>query len=94
MQRPGVGCVVQEGSAAALQAGQRAKSLICRSSGLGKGHSFIWSGGPFVGRFRLGGNMGLVIGRAKEGEEGKGGNCKQQGGVKQVGGKQEGADNF
>ena len=38
--------------------------------------------------------MGLVIGRAKEGEEGKGGNCKQQGGVKQVGGKQEGADNF
>ena len=39
--------------------------------------------------------MGLVIGRAKEGEGGKEGNCKQQGGrVKQVAGKQEGAENF
>ena len=35
--------------------------------------------------------MGLVIGRAKEGE---GGNCKQQGAAKQVAGKREGADNF
>ena len=47
--------------------------------------------GPFVGRFRLEGNMGLVIGRAKEGE---GGNCKQQGAAKQVAGKREGADNL
>ena len=35
--------------------------------------------------------MGLVIGRAKEGEEGQ---LQTRGGSKQVAGKQEGADNF
>ena len=37
--------------------------------------------------------MGFVIGRAKEGEEGKGGNCKQQGGVSRWQASR-GADNF